>query len=938
MRTILAVALGSFAASFVAWSSDVAAQPSPQPFRISMYATGEENIHTFFIEHGVKSETHTCTGGLLHGRENDCTFYFETEPGWTTGYVTKEGQYGCGYGSVQCFGPDGANVDCSGISGETIQSWHVSVSVRCELFSCCSGEARVTTRRSFRRDGITDETGLWDSRCQGDPSCQSVLTRDAVLDPASIPVGSFYPMLRIASYWELGGKAGTQPWSSSDEYELAPSYWRYESITRTVTKTEFHVSADNPLVFVGAFRDPLPPPGSPLLNGSVVWAGFGDLGGNCPGYVNPTSDWIDRGGVWHYGEQRDFDLDGRGDVCDNCSQSPNPGQEDADGDSIGDACDLCPYDAANDIDNDGKCGDQDNCPADKNADQADLDGNQVGDACDCSDGLHGPLEGGPDCGGPCSAPCPGFASTCHPLVYRGGSGGNVDLVIVGDGNDYGSNPTLFEKRVRQVIENSIYQVDTLLTQRAKINIWYSHSPAAVRVQSNQECDWSGPSGLKTQCPFADAIAILHESSCRDKTSGDTYSSEPTSSMTFVHELSHAIFGLADEYDDAPWGCGTSYSTDGALHPNIWDRRSNCQDNSLHPSACYLFTPCVDWWTGSSGHWKADPAGDIMQGDSASSFIYHDDCRASVEASLSNVILSGSSLWGDSEPDPKSLVLSVHWVDPAAALEGATVVAGIGPNVIAHFSDVMVRLQAANGAVLWEQGIRHPAFMHFEQGGADGFADDTRFELVVPFRPDASARYVELTEPRSGDVVGVLDIGPAMHDYCAADRANPVCVNIDLDADAVRDWDDNCPLVANPEQLDHEGDGLGDECDEDDDNDGVVDTDDNCHWISNHDQMDFDLDGLGDLCDPDADNDAVEDVIDECWWSPIGVVVDGQGCSIDQLCPCESPRASSALWENHGAYVSCVAKQAERFVVLGLMSEAAKGAKVASVATTTCGKK
>ena len=106
---------------------------------------------------------------------------------------------------------------------------------------------------------------------------------------------------------------------------------------------------------------------------------------------------------------------------------------------------------------------------------------------------------------------------------------------------------------------------------------------------------------------------------------------------------------------------------------------------------------------------------------------------------------------------------------------------------------------------------------------------------------------------------------------------------DMDGDGVTDGQDNCPLVANPDQEDQDGDGYGDacffpeyaspccgpECNLDSDGDGIPDVLDRCPWEPNpggfDDNVDTDGDGVGDVCDhdDDVDGDGVPDLTDNC---------------------------------------------------------------------------
>jgi len=117
---------------------------------------------------------------------------------------------------------------------------------------------------------------------------------------------------------------------------------------------------------------------------------------------------------------------------------------------------------------------------------------------------------------------------------------------------------------------------------------------------------------------------------------------------------------------------------------------------------------------------------------------------------------------------------------------------------------------------------------------------------------------------------------------------------------------------------------------DQDGDGTPDKYDNCPVDANPDQADSDWDGEGDVCDTDDDNDGVPDTSDECEGTGPQEVVNAEGCSVHDLCPCEGD------WKNHGDYMQCVTRTSMEFLENELFTRPERAAMVAEAAISDCG--
>ncbi len=110
---------------------------------------------------------------------------------------------------------------------------------------------------------------------------------------------------------------------------------------------------------------------------------------------------------------------------------------------------------------------------------------------------------------------------------------------------------------------------------------------------------------------------------------------------------------------------------------------------------------------------------------------------------------------------------------------------------------------------------------------------------------------------------------------------------------------------------------------DGDGDGVPDAQDNCPATPNPDQRDTDGDGLGDACD-------------HCPGTAAGSLVTRDGCSIDQLCPCDGPTNGGA-WDNQSAYLRCVSEATRSLRRQGQMSRGDSLQLLRRAAHSGCGR-
>ena len=684
-----------------------------------------------------------------------------------------------------------------------------------------------------------------------------------------------------------------------------------------------------------------------VIDADCNCVGEGDLDGdgivnsldNCPGVANA--------------DQADNDGDGAGDVCDT----------DDDNDGITDDVDCDPFDASitlqpgdlcddgdslsiNDIitddciclgifdsDLDGVLDDEDNCPDMANADQADLDGDGIGDVCD--DDQDGDMvDDNVDC-----APLDSLVATFPGLACDDGDATTVDDTIDDDCNCVGQ-PDLDGDGIANSSDNCLAVANTDQADN-------DNDGAGDACDDDDDND--GITDEFDCAPFDDTISTQSGDSCDDN-NVNTRNDRIDADCNCVGEL---ITSTEIALTDAKGSLGDTVCLDILTVGFV-------QVNSLVLEIGYDTTLLrfIDF----------DDAGvlDGVMSQSAASFTSITWVEGDSVLSLADSVSLGQICYQLIDTfNLTSVVLTDN--SDVFNVDSISVLAALSDGEICY--DTTIVVEDIDGDGVMDPMDNCVSMANADQADFDGDGigdvcdlDDDNDMLAdsldcAPFDSLSSVTIGMTCDDgifvTSGDVVDSLCNCVGMLDSAL--------LAIDLDQDNIVDSLDNCTMIANTDQADLDGDGIGDVCDDDIDGDmlandldcdpldsliattpgmacddgvfvtsgdaidslcncvgvldsmllvidldrdNIVDSLDNCTMIANTDQADFDGDGIGDVCDDDADNDMLADSLDCAPLDSMIVVSVGMACddgdsftlndAIDEDCNCTGVLDSMAV--------------------------------------------
>lgn len=185
----------------------------------------------------------------------------------------------------------------------------------------------------------------------------------------------------------------------------------------------------------------------------------------------------------------------------------------------------------------------------------------------------------------------------------------LNIVFVPD-NSYGDMATLADRQaflddLGNVVDTGYWQNQMFVRNVHLFNFYYmTAAGTAAAPAAGVICPTvTWPAEVSTDAAFADLVLLIHANPLRDCRWGSRATSEPTSFRTIVHESSHALFNLPDEYC-----CDGGYRE---LKPVMYDTSDECDTDPVN----VVWRDCVSFVANSGTSWwrSEDTTTDIMSG-------------------------------------------------------------------------------------------------------------------------------------------------------------------------------------------------------------------------------------------------------------------------------------------------------------------------------------
>ncbi|MFC1935737.1 thrombospondin type 3 repeat-containing protein, partial [Chloroflexota bacterium] len=483
----------------------------------------------------------------------------------------------------------------------------------------------------------------------------------------------------------------------------------------------------------------------------------------------------------------DSDGDGVDDGADNCPLTSNADQTDTDWDGLGDACDAFPYDPSETADSDGDgVGDNaDNCPAVANANQLDADGDDLGDACDPDDDNDGVPDDVDNC-----------RVTPNPVQEDSDSDGVGDACDLCPGTPAGEPVDAFGCSASQPAQDW-----TVRTPMCTDRIW-----AATVGHPNGYIYVAGGSGYVTETNVYDSVSDtwfvaapmpvgVYGPGGAVGGDGRVYVAGGTSTGHFgpgeadwlqIYDPASDSWTQGPKLLNKTWTPGVAGGADGRIY---------VFGGQVASTVLQIFDPVSDSWSLGAPLPEARIELTAVTGDDGRIYVF------------------GGQHWPDSSGDQTVATLDIYdpvsdtWVSGAPMSRPRNNLAGaLGSNG---------RIYAIGGGLTYSLGQLTDTVESYDP-------------LTNTWRPEPSLNSIRGGHgaARAGDghiyaiggsggrrVAEGLNAPPAISSP-NCDPLPPPGGN-DGDGDGIEDGDDNCPLVANPDQTDTDDDGAGDACDSDD---------------------------------------------------------------------------------------------------------------------------